>query len=373
MSEQEPTLTIGIEEGLDFILGHFLLCSDVNIPLSEEKTIWPRTISTKATEGRQILVNSKEDALARFSQSKYEDCRVSAYPPNALDGTAVQKFQGLHAVTPANLIVMIDLDKCNFRTDRGFNVALTRVLGNIKEKLNATPTILWSGRGYHIILPLTSNGIILENVKEYEGVNNISLRFLRYAELFLSLKKSDPVHNKTVSFNNCMLRIPGSINSKNGETVKVIQKWDKFRPEINYLLSGFTRYIINEKYQELLQKKKQHQKRANYQSINTPVEISWIEYLLKTPIRDHRKYCIWRILVPYLLNIRKLSEQETTDIVKDWLIRCDQLKRLDFNSNGRIREDLRTTEDYLPISYYNLGSENYDLHQLIGSGMKKSH
>ena len=97
-----------------------------------------------------------------------------------------------------------------------------------------SPTVLWSGRGYHIIQPLKLNRIILENVKEFEGVPNISLKFLRYAELSLSLKKSDPQHNNTVSFNNCMLRIPGSINSKNGETVKVIQKWDGIRPEINY-------------------------------------------------------------------------------------------------------------------------------------------
>lgn len=360
----QPTITINIEEGLDFLLGHF----------TASDPIWPRTISTKDTGNKQILVNSREEALAYYAAANYEDCRISAYPPNVLDGTASQKFMGLQTVTPDNLIVMIDLDRNNTKTERGFRMGLTQVLGNIKEKLDAIPTIIWSGRGYHIILPLTSNGVILENVKEYEGINNISLKFLRYAELSLSLKKSDPVHNKTVSFNNCMLRIPGSTNSKNGETIRVIQKWDQFRPEINYLLSGFTRYIINEKYQELLQKKKQHQKRAKYQSINTPAKISWIEYLLKTPIRDHRKYCIWRILVPYLLNVRKLSEQETTDIVKDWLIRCDQLKRLDFNSNGRIREDLkRMTEDYLPISYYNLGSENYDLHQLIGSGMKKSH
>src|ERR687886_2238921 len=42
-------------------------------------SIWPRTISTKATEGKQILVYNKEEALARFKQSNYLDCRINAY------------------------------------------------------------------------------------------------------------------------------------------------------------------------------------------------------------------------------------------------------------------------------------------------------
>ena len=89
-------------------------------------------------------------------------------------------------------------DKRVQRTERVFIMTLTTTLNNIKNKLNVTPTVLWSGRGYHIILSLTSNGIILENVKEFEGIPNISLRFLRYAELSLSLKKSDPAQSYSV-------------------------------------------------------------------------------------------------------------------------------------------------------------------------------
>jgi hypothetical protein len=164
-----------IEEGLDYILGHF------------QDPVWPRTISTRITEGKQILVKSKTEALARFSQANYMDCRISAYPPNVLENPfATQRFMGIHTATPANLIIMIDLDKSNFKTDRGVNMALTRVLGNIKEKLRVTPNVLWSGRGYHIILPLNSNGIILEYFKEFEGLPNISLKFLRYTESTLS-------------------------------------------------------------------------------------------------------------------------------------------------------------------------------------------
>ena len=36
-----------IEEGLKFILGHF----------NDSEPIWPRTASTRVTEGRQVVVN----------------------------------------------------------------------------------------------------------------------------------------------------------------------------------------------------------------------------------------------------------------------------------------------------------------------------
>ena len=49
--ELQQQVTIG--GGLDFILRHF------------PPTIWPRTISTRTTEERQVLVYSKEEAFAR--------------------------------------------------------------------------------------------------------------------------------------------------------------------------------------------------------------------------------------------------------------------------------------------------------------------
>jgi hypothetical protein len=345
------TTQTAIERGLDHILSHF------------QKPLWPRTVSTKATEGRQVLVNSGEEALSRFKRANFLDCRLSAYPPKPDENpSAIARFHGITTATPSNILVMIDLDRCNFKTDRAFELTLSRTLNNIKEKLGSeiTPTIMWSGRGYHIILSLYSNGVILENVKEFEGVNNISIKFLRYAESYLSLNKSDSQHNYTVSFNNCMLRIPGSINSKNGQTVKIIQKWDGLRPEINYLLAGFSRHIMNEKYIELRKAKKSNQKSPVPAEQNS--RVSWIERLLQTPLPDYRKYSIWRILAPYLLNIRKLTEQETTDIIKDWLNRCNQLRRLDFNYKQKIKDGIEgAAEGYLPISLAKLREENSGL------------
>jgi hypothetical protein len=47
--------------GLDFILGNF----------AHQMRLRPRTISTKTTEGRQIITYSKEEAIARFKQANF--------------------------------------------------------------------------------------------------------------------------------------------------------------------------------------------------------------------------------------------------------------------------------------------------------------
>lgn len=57
-----------IPESLEFILNHF------------EDPQFPRTVSTRATNGKQKNVNSKDEAFARFKQANYIDCRINAFP-----------------------------------------------------------------------------------------------------------------------------------------------------------------------------------------------------------------------------------------------------------------------------------------------------
>jgi hypothetical protein len=70
---------------------------------------------------------------------------------------------------------------------------------------------------------------------------------IQWAEHYLGDGRADPAHSKAVSFKNCMLRIPGSINSKNGEQVRLLQKSDGQRPYINWILKDSQRYLIQKK------------------------------------------------------------------------------------------------------------------------------
>ena len=84
------------------------------------------------------------------------------------------------------------------------------------------------------------------------------------------------------------------------------------------------------------------------------------------PLYDHRKYVIWRILSPYLINVRKLSIEESYSILEDWLSRCNELKRLNFNAKTKIREGLTgASKGFSPIGLQRLGTDNKELYRII--------
>ena len=234
-----PDIHLAIEEALNCILGH--------IPASEP--IWPRTISTKTTEGRQILVYSKEEALARFNQADYLDCKIGGYPHYV-------EWKGINRQAPN--FIFIDLDLGRFKSREELDKGLAKTLENISEKFGIAdkinPTTLWSGHGYHIYLPV--NGFVLEQENIFAKFDQPSRRFIQFAEQYLSGKKSDLCHSFTMSFKNCMLRVPGSFNAKSEEPieVKIIQRWNGLRPSIKPLLFDFYLYLQDLRLKKLQQK-----------------------------------------------------------------------------------------------------------------------
>ena len=71
---------------------------------------------------------------------------------------------------------------------------------------------------------------------------------MQFAEDFLTNKKRRT--STQTSINSSLVRVLGIINSKGGQTVKVVQRWDDQRPSISYLLSDFNRWPINEKLEQ---------------------------------------------------------------------------------------------------------------------------
>lgn len=351
-----PEVTIGY--GIDFILSHL------------EEPHWPRTISTKTTSLSkwQVLVFNREEALARFKQANLLDCRINAYP----DYTGID---GLNRQAP-NLI-FIDLDLSLFNSRNALDKALAMTQKDIRERLHGGhPSIIESGNGYHIYLPIESFILELESVfADYESP---SVKFLRFAEYFLSNGKADTCHSSNLSFKNCMLRIPGSHNSKCviknnnivGPTteVKIIQKWDGNRPAINWLLRDFRRYLIQHKINSLISERKKIRYSDAIKASTSPTRV-WIETFLNIPIHDYRKYALRLIVVPYLTNIKRLSYDEAFTVVKQWLDLCNKKRSLDFNPDVKIKDSLKAAAriGYLPIAFRNFKEENPELYNLIFS------
>jgi hypothetical protein len=72
--------------------------------------------------------------------------------------------------------------------------------------------------------------------------------------------------------------------------------------------------------------------------------------------------------LPYLINVRKLSYKETFDTIRQWLLKCNELRRLDFNTSQKIKEGLRgAAKGYYPISLSKLKEELPALYNHIQS------
>ncbi len=316
MKLQNQQLTdIEIVSGLDFIISH--LAGNV---------LFPRTIMTKKL-GYQLTINSKEEALEKFLDSELLDCRLNSYP-NLTEYKDVPRYK------PS--LLFIDLDKNNFKTDGKFEFALYKTLKNIKEKLEGSPTVLFTGGGYHIYQPVDCP-TALEKITEFSQFDKPSEQFLRFAKDYLSNGRADK--NNNPSFKSCLLRIPGSINSKYNTKVKIIKKWNGIRAPITRdFIEEFRTYLVQKKIDQQKQIQKILNERSkNKNKINTENYYSWIEHLLNTSIQDFRKLVIDLVLSPYLINVKNLSFEESYNIIKNWVDKCNELNKLDNYRNFEYR------------------------------------
>jgi Primase X len=204
----------------------------------------------------------------------------------------------------------------------------------------------------------------------------IQREFLQFLEPYLSDNKADPEHYEHASFNNYLLRVPGSFNSKTHTQVKVVQKWNGVRPDTKYLYGDFLAYLVDKRKEErkIECDGPRFSKRCSGQTSTVTSIIDWIEKLLNRPLGDFRKYCIWRIFTPYLINIKKLSYDDAFNVLKDWLKECDKITPLDFNANDRIKTNLRAAirVGYLPVSFNKLELEKKELYHLISKGLRRN-
>lgn len=344
-----------ILQGLEFIIRHF----------GKGEELFPRKIMTYKL-GYQKVVNNIDEAMRYFAESEYVDCRIRAYP----NQSPLAKYLHRNEIAPS--IIMMDVDKSRFSSNRGLETLMSTIKSRLREEIGGIPTILWSGNGYHIIQPIDAT--ILENIADLESLDEKpSEHFLRFASSYQSDGGADANHINTISFGNCLLRIPGSFNSKtllknsnvrNSLTqVRIIQKWNGCSPNIRLLLGNFHAYLVDQRLKQIRSygeiKLRCTSKRRN--------AIFWIEMLLRQPLTDHRKYCIWRILAPYLINVRKQSEKESYSIISNWLEKCNHIEGLSFYPRSRIQYNIQSAKKmgYYPISLRDLKIENKNLYAIL--------
>jgi hypothetical protein len=152
---------------------------------------------------------------------------------------------------------------------------------------------------------------------------------------------------------------------------------DGNRPSIQRLLRHFRIWLIQKRIDDIKELKKQEKKHAKFQMTLAKNQertntIKWIEKgILEHPLSDHRKYIIWRILSPYLLNVKKLPKEEAYSIMKEWLDKCNKLEKLNFNPKIKIKDGLKgASKGHFPISMEKLKEENRQIYDLVLNRMR---
>jgi hypothetical protein len=306
---------------ISFVLNHF------------NEPIFLRRIYTPIR--KQIEVRTESEISSYFKEANFIDCRINAYP--------IREEWGIKLLGQEPDFIFIDLDLENFKSKNALENARRKTLNNIKDKLgNGYPSVIESGNGYHIYQPI--DAFVLESESIFADYSRASERFLKFAEWYLSAGKADSNHNPT--FASCLLRVPETINSKTNTEVKIVQEWDGYRPNIRYILLKYESWLLSEEYKgRKIDSKLNAYKRSKYSSSMNVANIYWIENLLKEkPLEDLRKFVCYWILSRYLINVRRLSPEQSYSIMMDWLQRCNRLRRLSpslHEFKRRVKRDIR--------------------------------
>jgi hypothetical protein len=310
-----------VSEGIDLLLAIFQKVG---------QRLFPRNIMTKQL-GRQIRVYSKEQIMYWYEQSCYEDCRISAFPAfySKTEEYDYENGIGINLLTPS--ILFVDLDSQDFISGEDMDKWLQRILENVSSILyGIKPLVLWSGNGYHIIIPLNSP----EALEQYEDfrpyTKQPSIEFLRFAKDFLSCSKADKRHSP--SFKSCLLRVPFTINSKSiKQEVRIVKVYDSTQQlsNIDRLLKKFQQYLLKNRSRFDISNKPEPATFFHVEHNGRFNSIPYVDKLICLPISDHRKFAISLILAPYCLNIKHMSEEESFQTIKHWTLRSDRLRKLE--------------------------------------------
>ncbi len=347
--------------------------SDMISMLTGTLPFFPVKIMTKLTKG-QVEVNSKEEILTSFRNSSYLDCRLNAYP-------TYTGYNGLNSTKRA--LIMIDLDFNSFRKyknpSRQLDMALKKTINKMRNEINGEPMIILTGGGYHVYQPVHFEEMLTSktfNTYACELNQNLTNLFMKFSQSYFSNGKADLNHNPTLK--SCLLRIPGTINSKYGNIITLIQKWNRKPIQLdkindikdkgfNHILRIFEDWLIQLKINNRIEEIKISIKKKTFHRSNNG-EIRWIERLLNTPLDDYRHYCLWRIIIPYLVNIKGISNYELLfNMLSRWLAECNNLRSLSFNPNSNIKSIMKSVRNYSPISLAKLKYENKILYDKLKS------
>jgi len=228
----------------------------------------------------------------------------------------------------------------------------------IKEKYDADAIIVRSGhKGAHVYIPL----------KQPIKWDHYQVLWRHILNLLPEDKRNlcDP---NMLQFNR-LARIPMTVNYKDGKRSWAwmlqpkIEKWSEFSWDLLQPLdvSKVKMYIL--KSISLPQKINMNERLRRSQN-----RIDWIEDIIEKGLEDGRKRILALAIIPYLINILRLEDEEVKEKIREFLdASCKNYGRCDEISEKWILYEIKRirSKGYGPIRFEKLTEDYKDLYELI--------
>jgi len=229
-----------IKENVRFILSHF----------NNQNYNYPRTIKTLKTDEHSVYIYNENEIINHFLAADFIDCKINGYPTHHNNSSKT--------TYPNFIFIDLDLSICRIckYPERKLDYILKETLKKIEKEINGFPTVLWTGDGYHIYQPIKlddqdfnkkiKESIISDHsfgIKDYlnqtnKNTSNFINEFLRFSIKYLTNNQKNFDYN-SFSTNSCFSVVPESINSKKGNKVNIIQKWNGYKANVTTILKDF--------------------------------------------------------------------------------------------------------------------------------------
>ena len=95
------------------------------------------------------------------------------------------------------------------------------------------------------------------------------------------------------------------------------------------MLIEFQTFLIDRKLKVEVNREQKRKRGHNISNRSPKNRIQYVELLLEMSLKDYRKNVISLILAPYFVNIQKLSDADSFDRIKEWVLRSNDVKGLE--------------------------------------------
>ncbi|MEM5782143.1 MAG: DNA primase noncatalytic subunit PriX [Candidatus Aenigmatarchaeota archaeon] len=207
------------------------------------------------------------------------------------------------------------------------------------DRLSTCPNEVW--RHYFVLKMKKENKkeiiVSMDDLKEF-------LRKIRYAlfEFIVSLlpeTENASIDKTIMKASRHMIRFEGSKNEKTGyykslleelpkekpqireENIKLPNKFEYYKPDDRLLFYVYKKFIVEKEF--VIEKNKTRKKNKE--------KYKWVEKILSNTFKDGRKRLIDLVILPYLINIKGLTEEESIKKCYDWAIKNHAVEPIRIN------------------------------------------